>query len=267
LCSARGQAAATRAETDAAVTEIRLSSPRPAGRKLLGIMCRARLAALAVLLALAPAVQAEIYKWIDDKGVVNYTSTPPENRKSVKLDEEQGRVSTVQAFDYAKSSAPRREQALQERVARLENELARGQQSAAVDAAAAAEAYRAWREQCIAQRRVDCDDAAAFFDDPGYAVFPGAAVVSPRRVPGAYIPTAKVAVGFGGVVGPYFKPPRGGFVVGPGPYGIGGGYRPASPNGVVLGPGPYGIGAAFHPVPEETRFIAERRAAPRHHRR
>jgi hypothetical protein len=32
-----------------------------------------------VLLALAPAAQAETYKWVDEKGVVNYSNTPPPN--------------------------------------------------------------------------------------------------------------------------------------------------------------------------------------------
>jgi hypothetical protein len=224
--------------------------------------------AFLALLALAPAVHAETYKWVDEKGVVNYSNTPPVDRKSVRLDDEQGRVSTIEAYDYSKSRAATREQALQERVARLEQEAAHTRQTAALDAAAAAEAYRQWREQCFAQRRVDCDDPyAASFVDPGYAVFPGAVTRPPRRVAGAYIPTRKIAIGVGGVVGPYFKPPPGGIVVGPGPYGIGGGYHRAAPGGVVLGPGPYGIGAAFHPVPEETRFVPERRSAPRHHRR
>ncbi|HLB13338.1 MAG TPA: DUF4124 domain-containing protein [Burkholderiales bacterium] len=227
-------------------------------------MHKVQLATLAALLALAPAVHADVYKWIDDKGVVNYSNTPPASRKSVKLDEEQGRVSTIEAYDYSKSGAARREQVLQERVARLEQEVALGRQTAAQDAAAAAEAYRVWREQCIAQRRVDCDGPyVASFIDPG-VIFPGAAVRPPRRVAGAYIPTDKIAIGVGGVVGPYFKPPPGGIVVGPGPYGIGGGYQRAAPGGVVLGPGPYGIGAAFHPVPEEMRPVRpEPRGRPR----
>jgi hypothetical protein len=224
-----------------------------------------QLATLAALLALAPVAHAEIYKWVDDKGVVNYSNTPPASRKSVKLDEEQGRVSTIEAYDYSRGGASKREQALQDRVARLEQEMARGRQTAALDAAAAAEAYRVWREQCIAQRRMDCDDpSTASFVDPGSVVFPGAVVKPPRRVAGAYIPTDKIAIGVSGVVGPYFKPPPGGIVVGPGPYGIGGGYQRAAPGGVVLGPGPYGIGAAFYPVPEEMRPIRpEPRNRPR----
>jgi hypothetical protein len=30
-----------------------------------------------ILLALAPAAQAETYKWVDERGVVNYSNTPP----------------------------------------------------------------------------------------------------------------------------------------------------------------------------------------------
>ena len=226
----------------------------------------ARILATLTAAVLASPAGAEIYKWVDDKGVVNYSNTPPGNRKSVKLDEEQGRVSTIEAYDYSRGGASKREQALQERVARLEQEVARGRQTAALDAAAAAEAYRVWREQCIAQRRVDCDDPyAASFVDPGYVYpYPGAAVVTPRRVAGAYRPTPKIAVGAGGVVGPYFRPPVGGIAVGPGPYGIGGGYHRAPPGGVVLGPGPYGIGAALYPVPEETSPVRpEPRTRPR----
>ena len=32
---------------------------------------------LALALLLAPAVQAETYKWVDERGVVNYSNTPP----------------------------------------------------------------------------------------------------------------------------------------------------------------------------------------------
>jgi hypothetical protein len=222
------------------------------------------LAILAALVALAPAARAEVYKWVDEKGVVNYSSTPPENRKSTKLDEEQGRVSTIPAFDSSKSGAPRREQALQERVARLEEEVARARQAAMVDEAAAAQAYRAWREHCIAQRRVDCDNPyAASYADWGGVFVPGVVARPVRRVAGTYIPTGKIAVGVGGVVGPYLRPPPGGFVAGAGPYGIGGGYQRAWPGGVVAGPGPYGIGAAFHPVEETIPIRIEPRPHPR----
>lgn len=209
---------------------------------------------LAAVLALAPAAQADVYKWVDEKGVVNYSNSPPEKRKSVKLDEENGRVSTIQS-DYARDDATtQRERALQQRVARLEQEAALSRQTAAQQEAAAQEGYRQWREQCFAQRRVDCDDPYAGAYDPGYVYpYPSYRPVRPlpsRPVPGMYRPTPRFAVGGGGVVGPYYAPPLGGIAVGPGPYGIGGGLYRAPPAGVVVGPGPGGIGAAYYPVPE-----------------
>jgi hypothetical protein len=225
------------------------------------VMRNVQLATLAALLALAPLVHAETYKWVDEKGVVNYSNTPPTNAKSVKLDEEQGRVSTIETYDYSRGGAGTREKALQERVARLEQEVAYGRQAAAMEERAAAEAYRQWRERCLAQRRVDCDDPYAGAYDPGY-VYPSPVFVGPgptRRVPGMYRPTPRFAVGGGGVVGPYFKPPPGGIAVGPGPYGIGAGLVRAPPGGVVVGPGPAGVGSAYYPVQEDTpRFEAPR---------
>ena len=206
--------------------------------------------ALAVLLALAPAVQAGIYKWVDEKGVVNYSNTPPpESSKSVKrLEEETGRVSTIQAYDYSRAAAPARDRALQDRIARLEQELARSRQMAAIDEAMALEAHRQWRERCFAQRRVDCDDPNAWFE-PGWGYgFGGGTVVGARRVPGMFRPTPVFAVGGGGVIGPFFRSPPGDLAVGPGPYGIGAGIVRVPPGGVVVGPGPGGIGSAYYPA-------------------
>src|SRR5215475_5492978 len=198
-----------------------------------------QLAVTVVTLAVAQATYAQVYKWIDEKGVVNYSGTPPEKHKSTKLDEENGRVSTVESYNYARNLPSPRERALQDRVDRLEQEAAR---------------YLQWREACIAQRRVDCDDPQRALNEPGYFYPPypvvGAGQALPSRPsPGTYRPTQDFAVGGGGVVGPYLRPPRSGVVVGPGPAGIGAGLNPASPGGVVLGPGPGGVGAAYYPVP------------------
>lgn len=83
--------------------------------------------ALAAALVFGPFAEAQVYKWVDDKGVVNYSSTPPEKRKSTKLDEDSGRVSTVQSplADRARAAESDRERALQQRAERLEQEAAR----------------------------------------------------------------------------------------------------------------------------------------------
>ena len=222
---------------------------------------------LAAALVAAPATYGQVYKWTDDKGVTNYSSTPPDNRKSQKLDEDKGRVSTIEAYDASKSDAARREQALKDRMDRLEQDAQRNRQTAAAQDAMSAEAYRQWRERCIADRRTDCDNPTGWYD-PGYYAPYGRAGVQPlpqRPAPGQYRPTPDVAVGAGGVVGPYLKPPPSGVVVGPGPGGVGAAYGTAPPGGVVVIPGTGGVGAQYRTVPEDQGFPAPAppRPAPR----
>jgi hypothetical protein len=220
-------------------------------------MCRVPLlAALVSAVMLAGVAHAQVYKWVDDKGVVNYSNSPPPKGKGVvKLDED--RVTTIHAPEARRDeSAAAADPALRRRVDELEREAASQRQSAAQQEAAAAGAQRRWIEQCRAERRVDCDDPGrGDAIDPGYGyayppAFGGQRPQRPGPAPFAYQPTPHVVQGGGGVVGPYLRPPPGGVVVGPGPYGIGAGYNRASPGGVVLAPGPGGVGAQYVPVPE-----------------
>jgi hypothetical protein len=228
---------------------------------------RARVIALGITLALPLAAPAQVYKWTDDKGVVNYSSTPPDNRKSQKLDEDKGRVSTIEAQDLSKAEAASRERALRNRVDRLEQDAERNRQTAAAQDVANAEAFRQWRERCISERRTDCDNPNPTYYDPGYYqpwVRPGVGPVPQRPGPGQYRPTGDVAVGGGGVVGPYSRPPPSGVVVGPGPGGVGAAYGPAAPGGVVVTPGTGGVGATYRPVPEDPQpWSPPPRPAPR----
>jgi hypothetical protein len=41
---------------------------------------------LLIALAASPGLSAEAYKWVDDKGVVNYGEKPPKNRPSQQVD-------------------------------------------------------------------------------------------------------------------------------------------------------------------------------------
>jgi hypothetical protein len=216
------------------------------------------LAALGSALLIAGGAHAQVYKWVDDKGVVNYSSSPPPKGKSaVKLDEEKGRVTTIPApvrNDGSSAGDP----ALRQRVEQLEREAATQRQSAAQQDAAAAEAYRRWVEQCRTERRVDCDDPSRGAFAPGYDYAyppvvrpPIGAPGRPQVPPATYRPTPNFAES-GGQVGPYLRPPPGGVVVGPGPGGVGAGYNRASPGGVIIAPGPGGVGAQYVPVPESS---------------
>jgi uncharacterized protein DUF4124 len=51
---------------------------------------------LAVALTLIPAVHAETYKWVDEKGVVNYSNTPPSSAAK-KIQPVADRISTYDA--------------------------------------------------------------------------------------------------------------------------------------------------------------------------
>ena len=120
----------------------------------------------------APA-SAEIYRWVDESGVTHYSDQPPANRAHKADLVSQDRVSTYQSDPVAlramaEAASRIRADNLARRVDRLERELAaaRGSQYAATDASALQQqAY----EQCLAERRVDCDQPYAYAGSYAYA--------------------------------------------------------------------------------------------------
>jgi hypothetical protein len=202
--------------------------------------------AIAALL-LSSTASAAMYKWVDEQGVTNYSNKAPSDRRVLKLDEQNTRVNTIR-FPTPNTAAPARAE-------RLEEESLPVRRSSVAEEAAAREAFRRWRERCIAQRRVDCDDPyAAEIYDPGYILAYPSSAGAIRLAPGSYRPTPRLDIGGGGVVGPYYRSPAvGSPAAGAGAYGIGGGYNRASPGGVVVGPGSTGIGGQYYPVPPRGR--------------
>jgi hypothetical protein len=85
----------------------------------------------AALLALPLAAPGATYRWIDDRGVVNYGNAPPPAARQVRqLDEEAGRVSTIQAVPREQLQHER-ERVLEARIDRLERELDDARRAAA----------------------------------------------------------------------------------------------------------------------------------------
>src|SRR5579859_959644 len=117
------------------------------------------LTALAVF-GSAPAC-AGIYRWVDRSGVTHYSDHRPAGGAAGAKIVSQDRISTyssdpVALRAMADAAARLRADILARRADRLEHDLAsaRGSQYAAAgDASAQRQAY----EQCIADRRVDCD--------------------------------------------------------------------------------------------------------------
>jgi hypothetical protein len=80
----------------------------------------------AVLLAVAAApfvAHADLYKWVDDQGVVNYSDSPPAKAKSSKVDESAGTLSVFPGMSK-EELARARERSAEMRADRLERENA-----------------------------------------------------------------------------------------------------------------------------------------------
>lgn len=135
-------------------------------------------AAVIALLAAVPA-WAQVYKWVDDKGVVNYSSRPPTNRKAALLDPNSVSVS-VYTPDESLSRAVRptpnaSDRALEERIASLERRLEAERTSRQILADAQMRLSERRFEECSRDRRVDCDLGGL---DPYYAPYWTTVVVS-----------------------------------------------------------------------------------------
>ncbi len=122
-----------------------------------------------VLLAPAPAL-AQVYKWVDDRGVVNYSSQPPADRKSARLDPNSVSVSTYapdEKLTRTVQAIPSvNERALAGRIASLERKLEAERYSRQVLADAQARSMEGRFEQCLRDRRVDCDYAGLDYYAP-----------------------------------------------------------------------------------------------------
>jgi hypothetical protein len=135
-----------------------------------------RSSTLVVILLWATTAWAQVYKWVNDEGVVNYSSQRPANRKSVLLDPNSVSVSTYTPDPTlkrtAETTASVNEKALAERVASLERKLdaERYTRLSLADAQALERQY----QQCLRDRRIDCDYAGS---DPYYTPYGPTVVV------------------------------------------------------------------------------------------
>ena len=142
---------------------------------------------LAAVLAAIPAY-AEVYKWVDEHGVTNYSSEPPAARnRGPKPATVADRISVyapepgVQRTLSAISLG--REKMLADRIDLLERQHAAERQSSQYAAAAEARAAQAAYAQCVAERRVDCD-----YDSSYYPYGLGGVLTVIQRRPRHHIP-------------------------------------------------------------------------------
>lgn len=129
--------------------------------------------ALASLLlpAALPAYAQQVYKWTDDKGVVNYTTTPPSLRKSAVVDVAPAVAGQGAVMDYDESrywrARSQREAASDMTLDRMRRDTESLHQTRLLQDIAKAEAAAQQKsatqraiDQCRSERRVDCESPA-----------------------------------------------------------------------------------------------------------
>src|SRR5690348_16305330 len=121
-------------------------------------------AVAALIFATAPAF-AQVYKWVDDKGVVNYSTEVPPNRTSTVLDPKATRISVYPPEDALKRGSAS-ERSLSEKIDRLERKLDAERYAPQRMADEQTQVVDDRYDRCLRDRRVDCD-----YGDPYYAPY------------------------------------------------------------------------------------------------
>lgn len=142
-------------------------------------VCAGALVCAALATAL-PATAQQMYKWVDERGVVSYSNSPPPNAgKAGKVDVVEERVSVYTpdpliSRAIEQNAADSRDAKAQERK-REAARRAKGEASnrAASSAAQRQEQLKAAYDQCMSERRVECDTILAGNPSPASYGFNG----------------------------------------------------------------------------------------------
>jgi len=134
--------------------------------------------AAAVLALGCSTVSADVYKWVDDKGVVNYSnSEPPASVGATRLNENNPHVS------FYKAVPPTPEQLAQlDRYTRFREQMQMIEQASYGAGVPVADPYPGWYQQCKMEMWADCDDPRALstrYDNPLWG-FPRVIGAGPR---------------------------------------------------------------------------------------
>lgn len=120
---------------------------------------------LILALTAAPA-SAQVYRWVDDQGTVNYANKPPtDGRQATRIDAREPRVSIIPLRELRVSRTPPMTLApapvgFPGNVDRL--------------TVSNVQTGLEWRERCFAERRVDCTNPTGATYDFGTTYAPGA---------------------------------------------------------------------------------------------
>ena len=168
-------------------------------------------AVLCVLLAsvVLPVAGSPVYKWVDESGVVNYSTDPPAQRsiKTSIIDPAKSRVSSYDPGSAGldvNSQMRRNTEYLRNRADQLQRRLDRLDYVRQSVAEGAELATRRRLEQCQRQRRVDCDDDYEEISYPRVALVSRQALLSTpflvRAASANAMPSSRHGVGHVGAI-------------------------------------------------------------------
>jgi len=130
----------------------------------------------AALAAGCCAANADVYKWVDEKGTINYSNTePPARAGATRLDPSNPRLTVYKAVPPT-----------EDEVARL-NEYLHFRQTLAIAEQAArsgpssVDPYAGWYQQCVGEMWADCDDPRTLITRYGTALWGFPVVVGARH--------------------------------------------------------------------------------------
>jgi hypothetical protein len=145
--------------------------------------------------AAAPVASAQtIYKWVDERGVVNYGNADVPKTRQVSVVDTTPPVTAAQPNAKPRDTAVRQARLsdadmLREELMRSREEVARLRQNAAPGAKSnsgrAPEGFAAWRETCEQQHRLDCNEATYTAESQSAGAQPQPAAA---RQPLTYLP-------------------------------------------------------------------------------
>ena len=69
---------------------------------------------LALVIALTPAL-AQVYKWVDEKGVTHYSETPPPDKKASKVDTGPANAPVAPATDWKQKELDSKQRSLEQK--------------------------------------------------------------------------------------------------------------------------------------------------------
>jgi hypothetical protein len=157
-------------------------------------------ALLAAALAVALPASADMYKWVDENGVVTYSNTPPTAKQPKKIEAVPERVSVYTPdaeLNRAMQPDARRDAKIATLERQLEAERRARQGSTQTTRPSAAERQSAAYERCVSQRGVDCDAIRSGTSGgaaSGYGPDPYGTGYLPYVVVGARVPPQPFAI-------------------------------------------------------------------------